>query len=326
MSKPLSESETSLLSEAVLEAMVVNIESGNTIRRARDLLTDFREFHGWTLDKLQVLDTYLRVYRRVAGNGTFIDAFAGTGHGLSIRDGKPVRVDGSSLIAAKSGAFAHLYLVEKNPTHRQSLETSLQSLTARQQRRIHVLPGDCNIVIPELLESGRLDNQRPCFALLDQESTQLDWQTIETLAAWKSYIEPPAHENPKDCKVELWILFNSHQVLHRLWPQDRIRYPKSFSPQTLDRMFGGRDSWWDLWENYRPSSALTTRFADQLKELGYQYVFPQTIRDPSTGRPQYQMFHATDHPSAIEIMRWAKRSTDGFENVHLPGFGTTVDS
>ena len=315
-----SEADASLLSEAELEAMVVRIESGRTIGRARDFFTEFREFHGWTLDKLQVLDTYFRVYRRVAGNGSFIDAFAGTGQGLSIRNGSLTQVDGSSLIAAKSGAFAHLYLIEKNDAHHRTLHTAIQSLTARQRSRIHILHGDCNIVIPELLNSGRVDENRPCFALLDQESTQLDWRTVETLATWKTYIEPPEGKNPQICKVELWILFNSHQVVNRLWPQDRSRYPESFSPETLDRMLGGRDTWWDLWEDHRPASALTARFEDRLRGLGYQYVIPQMIRDPRSGRPQYQMFHATDHPSAIEIMRWAKRSTDRIENIHLPGF------
>ena len=320
MTHPQAESDVPLLSDAELEAMVVEIDSGRTIRRAKDLLTEFREFHGWTLDKLQVFQTYLRVYRKVAGSGTFIDAFAGTGQGTSNRNGVPFDSDGSSLIAATSRAFAHLYLVEKNSTHLQTLETAIQSLSTRQRSRIHILPGDCNVVIPALLDSGNLDEQRPCFALLDQESTQLDWRTIEALAAWKTYVPPPPGENPKRCKVELWILFNSHQVINRLWPRDRIRYPESFSPQTLDRMLGGRDAWWDLWESQRPSSALICRFADRLRGLGYQYVFPQTIIDPSSGRPQYQMFHATDHPSAVEIMRWAKRSTDRIEKIHLPGF------
>lgn len=124
---------------------------------------------------------------------------------------------------------------------------------------------------------------------------------------------------PKMCKVELWILFNSHQAIYRLWPHDRQKYPKSFSPDTLDRVFGSREAWWDLWENYEPASALVFRFAEQLIKLGYQYVLPQLFNDRSSGRPQYHMLHATDHPSAVSFMRWAKRSSDGYENQHLPG-------
>ena len=38
------------------------------------------------------------------------------------------------------------------------------------------------------------------------------------------------------------------------------------------------------------------------------------------------MIHATDHLSTTALMRWAKRSTDGFENVHLPGFDAVGNS
>ena len=98
---------------------------------------------------------------------------------------------GSSLIAAKSGAFGSLDLIEKNQAHVEALTSTVESLTARQSAGIRIHTGDCNQVIPELLSSGQLDETRPCFALLDQESTQLGWETIETLANWKTY-EPPS--------------------------------------------------------------------------------------------------------------------------------------
>src|SRR3546814_11641272 len=56
--------------------------------RAQDVATEIREFHGWTLDKLDVFEKYLKLYRRVAGSGAFIDAFAGTGYGLAVRQGR----------------------------------------------------------------------------------------------------------------------------------------------------------------------------------------------------------------------------------------------
>lgn len=310
-----------LLDDATLDALASESESRRPIPTAADLATEVREFHGWTLDKLEVFENYLKLYRRVAGGGAFIDAFAGTGTGLSSKNGQQSECDGSSLIAAKSGAFASLDLVEKDPTHVETLTGAVRALPPRLYDRIRIHHGDCNILIPELLERGRLDEARPCFAFLDQESTQLDWRTIEILANWKTYEPPPADSGrPKICKVELWILFNSHQVIYRLWPQDRKRYPESFSPETLDRILGDRDAWWDLWEGDHPASSLLQRFSDRLYELGYQYVVPQLIRSPDDGRPQYHMIHATDHRSAISLMRWAKRITDGFENVQLPGF------
>ena len=300
--------------------MVVEMDSTRTIPSARDSITEFREFHGWTLNKLDLFETYLKLYRRVAGGGAFIDAFAGTGRGVSTRMGKIDHRDGSSMIAAKSGAFSSLDLIEIDSANIDALSQAVRALPDGLSSKIRIHPGNCNTIVPELLQSDRLDTSRPCFALFDQESTQLSWETIETLARWKTY-EPPAAMagRPRICKVELWILFNSHQVMYRLWPHDRTRYPESLSPETLDRVFGSRDAWWDLWIGHEPSSALVTRFADQLRGLGYQYVLPQQINDSRTGRPQYHMIHVTDHPSAISFMRWAKRKMDGYEHRPLPG-------
>ena len=317
---PPADEDPRLISKDDLKAMLVELDSARSMPRARDLATDVREFHGWTLNKLEVFEQYLKLYRRVAGNGAFIDAFAGTGHGVLVKNGEERRCDGSSLIAARSGAFSRIHLIEKDKNHIEQLRESLKSLTESQRSRVRTHHGDCNQLVPMLLRDGDIDKTRPCFVLLDQESTQLSWETVANLAAWKTY-DPPATNSgrPKNCKVELWILFNSHQAMNRLWPHDHSRYPESFSPDTLDRVFGGREAWRDLREQHRPFSALTTRYAEQILGLGYQYVHPQLIVDPATERPQYHMIHATDHPSAVSFMRWAKRSTDRVEKRHLPG-------
>ena len=313
----------SLFSSEVLDALVVEINSGRPISKPRDALSEAREFHGWTLNKLEVFDLYLKLYRRVAGNGTYIDAFAGTGKGLSTGNGKTMQIDGSSLIAARSGAFSNLHLIEKDHANYQHLNNEIELLTPSQRSKIRTYKNDCNLQIPDLLRDGKLDPSRPCFAFLDQESTQLDWTTIEVLAEWKAY-EPPSTEKgrPKACKVELWILFNTYQAITRLWPTDHQKYPETFSAQTLDRVFGNREVWWDLWQEERSFNALVERYCNRLYEIGYQYVLPQLIKDPGSGRPQYHMIHATDHPSAISFMRWAKRSTDGYEDQQLLGMET----
>lgn len=316
-----NERQLDLLNDSELERLLEDVDQAPTPPLARDQATQLREFHGWTLDKLEIFEMYLKMYRRVAGSGAFIDAFAGTGRGVARLGRGTQEVDGSSLIAAKSGAFASLDLVEMSTANVAALKESVSTLGERQRSRVRVHEGDSNLVIPSLLAVGELDPARPCFALLDQESTQLNWDTIEQLAGWKSYSPPPSGKGrPTSCKVELWILFNSHQVVNRLWPRDRVRYPESFSPDTLDRMMGGRSAWWDLWDGGSPSSALVHRFADRLRDdLGYVYAIPQIIKDPETGRRQYHMIHATDHPSAISFMRWAKRECSGFEDVALPG-------
>lgn len=314
-------SDQSMFSEAELRDLVRACDTIRPTPRAQHATTEFREFHGWTLNKLDVLALYLNLYRRVAGGGTFIDAFAGTGYGTTAINGTQRRHDGSTLIAAQSGAFANLHLIERDPDNITALGASVDSLTDTQSSKVTIHPGDCNTVLPRLLADGVLDADKPCFALFDQESTQLRWTTVEALAAWKTYEPPPRLTGrPKKCKAELWILFNTQHALVRMWPTNRLRYDLPLGADTLDHLFGSRDAWYDLWEQGRPSSFLRHRYVERLRDLGYQYVLPQPINDPSTGRTHYHMIHATDHPSAVSFMRWAKtESTTDHGRPQLPG-------
>ncbi len=47
------------------------------LRRSTDATIELREFGEWTLEKLKLLELYLKQYRRVAGNGTYIDGVRG---------------------------------------------------------------------------------------------------------------------------------------------------------------------------------------------------------------------------------------------------------
>ena len=184
------EGEVPLLTDAELDALRTGRSPIRPIREAKDHLVGVREYHGWTLNKLDVLRNYLKMYRQVAGGGTFIDAFAGTGSGVSFLNGQDRASDGSSVIAAMSGAFSSLHLIEHGPNNVKALTAAIGALPIRQSRKVRIHPKDCNRRIPELLASPELDATRPCFALLDQDSTQLNWRTIEKLARWKSLRAP----------------------------------------------------------------------------------------------------------------------------------------
>ena len=129
-----------LFSEEVLDALVVDINAGRSIARPKDAFSEAREFHGWTLNKLEVFDLYLKLYRRVAGNGAYIDAFAGTGKGVSVVNGEAVHLDGSTLIAIKSGAFSNLHLIEKDKESFQLLNSEIHSLSPKQQSKVPWTP------------------------------------------------------------------------------------------------------------------------------------------------------------------------------------------
>lgn len=273
----------------------------------RDAGVQARNFHGWTLDKLSLFELYLKTYRRVAGSGTFIDAFAGDGSALV---GGRV-VPGSAQIALDSTAFRFCRFYEKNEQKAERLDQMVRAGYSELVRgRSPVIPGDSNRRLLEDLSNGLIDRDRPCFALLDQDSTQLSWDTLEALARYKSFVPGVDPRRPKQCKVELWILFNTHQVLMRLVPKVRgAQFWDSGEALTLDRVMGGRDAWSDLVNS--PGRLhyghLLGRYVDRLKALGYDLVRACEIRDPSTGRRQYYMVHASDHPAAHSFMHWARK-------------------
>lgn len=280
----------------------------------KDPVAQVRRFHGWTHDKLTILRLYLIMYRRVAGNGTYIDGFAGTGEALI--DGKVV--EGSAALALRSGAFKRLHYFETEE-NAEKLDHYLRSkfkVKVRQKSLIHA--ADVNHALLALLDSGDIPADEPCFVFFDPNSTELRWTTVEAVARYKTF--DPAAE-PMQCKVEQWILFNLGQSLRRMWSKDRTKYPDTFSPETLDKVMGGREAWKDLWDDGKASSALETRYVERLKGLGYQWVVPHQIRDRKTRQVQYTMPHASDHPAAIDFMKWAGKATDEEVDDQLAMFG-----
>lgn len=262
--------------------------------RFRSSLDEARSFYGWTAHKLDIFELYMKLFRRVAGSGTYLDAFAGTGQISVYGEVRP----GSAGIAVASKAFKELRFYEK-PRKATQLERWLDAnTTPTVRKRCIVRPGDSNVAILEDLDAGAVSADRPCFALLDPNSTELAWETVVRLAEFKAPADPP-----EQCKVEMWVLLNTHQVLMRLMP--RVKGKPSF--KVLDRWFGSREAWWDLYQNGSPPALFAFRYAARLRDLGYGAVQPMLIRDPKTSRPQYFMIHASDHPAAHSFMRWASR-------------------
>lgn len=279
------------------------------VRPVRASIDDARSMYGWTAHKLDILTLYLKKYRQVAGGGTYIDAFAGTGE-ISVEDEpRP----GSVAVASDSEAFATMHLYEL-PANARKLRRWIESNPLHKRVKVHSIhPGDSNVALPEDLDASLIPRSKPCFALLDPNATELAWSTVVRLANYKLPASPPVQ-----CRIELWILFNTHHALMRMLPTKPGREP-SFT--TLDRWFGDRDAWWDLYLADEPAAMYAQRYAERLQGLGYGAAVPRLISDPKTNRAQYYMIHASDHPAAHDFMTWASRRAgdDGVEVLSLPG-------
>lgn len=205
----------------------------------------------WTESKLEILKRYLDAYTTVLKKTPFAlvycDAFAGTGTvdlnppgaaqrlaqsllKLSEEDQAAVLaahvIKGSARVALEvtDRPFDRFIFIERDPTFAQELGELKQEFT---NRDIQIERSDANLYLQQWCESQNQQfgvpwrNQR-AVVFLDPFATEVDWQTVESIAATQS--------------VDLWILFPI-SALTRLLPSERE--PDESYAHNLDRVYGG---------------------------------------------------------------------------------------
>jgi three-Cys-motif partner protein len=251
----------------------------------------------WAREKLFLLENYLPAFVRAckgAEGGCFIDAFSGPGRN---RD-ETGEFDGSPCIAARYG-FRNIVLIDNNPENTAALERlALGS-------NVTIRTGDANSEVLAALQ--QLPRWLPVLVFLDQFSTQVDFETLQEIAAWSQ---------ERNRKPELLILHPTGMALQRFFPEGRA----AIHPHVLDRVFGSREAWaqieQDRMRGQLPGSrliaALTERYCRLLAdEFGYleEPVYRHIRKDGESGIFLYSLVFATDHPKGKKIMEscFAKR-------------------
>lgn len=202
-------------------------------------------------------------------------------------------IDGSPLIAAKaSPPFTHLFWVDSDTRNAASLRAHQADFP---RRRITVLQEDANRAVDDILRVVPRD--RPVFAFLDPEGSELAWSTIEKLARHK-----------RRNKIELFLLFAYNMAVVRLMPHDPTKLAHS---DRLDQLMPNPGVWRRIYGQRASSSPdeyrrlVLNEYLDGLRSLGYRHVLrPRLIPTPSR-RPLYFMIFATDHDAGLSIMDYA---------------------
>jgi three-Cys-motif partner protein len=162
------------------------------------------------------------------------------------------------------------------------------------------MPGDCNATIgPALAELARLDlSWAPTFAFLDQQSTEVQWSTLQKLARYKRADKP---------KTELWLLCASG-----LLPRGLRFRTEAIDATVADQMSSmfGTDIWTDALHATRDGLLTGAAFCDELTnlmrwrlehDLGYETTLVFQVTN-TTGRGIFDMIFATDHWAGEKIM------------------------
>lgn len=206
----------------------------------------------WTRKKLEVLEAYLKFYvtalKNTGLNLHYVDAFAGTGfHGPVMDDEQSLLLPyedfrGSVCTALEVfPGFDEYHFNDLNPEHVVELNSIKR---AHSDKRIHIYQQDANQFVPEYC--SKLSKLDRAVLFLDPYSTQLDWQTLKSVATSK--------------KVDLWLLFPISVIL-RMTPKDGARIKPEWK-KTLDRLLGT-----PTWEKtlYQPlaTPVINDLFSDQ---------------------------------------------------------------
>jgi three-Cys-motif partner protein len=260
-----------------------------------------RDWGYWTEQKLQMLNDYLPAFTtackyKARGTSVYLDLFAGEYRNLSRTTNEPI--SGSPKVALDANPqFTKVVLFEL-PPHAARLEAELRA--DYPSRDFTVWAGDCNVNIDAALaELARADLRwAPTFAFVDQYAAEVQWSTLEKLAAFKRGTKS---------KVELWLLFADSMLPRGLKAED----PKAVDQfrARIDAMYGCSD--WVVPYEDRLTGLLTPA---QLRSewvnlmrwrlenvLGYGTTHAFQMRN-TQGLPIYQMLFATDNDTGNKIM------------------------
>ena len=238
----------------------------------------------WTENKARFISLYLYYFVLITKHGTYIDACAGP------QDPDHPETWAAKLVLDREPRFLrHFFLFDIKPDQVERLDRlkarqpSKDSKGRKLQREIVVEKGDCNRLIPALLDSGVL-RKEATFCLLDQRTFECHWATVEALAHYKE---------PQDTKIEIFYFLASGWLGRAL---------KETEDDAILAAWWGRDDWANL-RSMTGQQILEEMVARFHNELNYRSVKSWPIFDKKTGgRVMYHMLHATDHPEAPTLM------------------------
>ena len=258
-----------------------------------------REWGFWTEHKLDLLTRYLDRFTLASKNKAtatvYLDLFAGQVENISratgqLIDGSPVR----ALRAHPEFTVVSLFEMPARATElRQALTRDFPG------RDIRVYPGDCNVSIDAALADLAEYAWAPTFAFIDQQSTELRWETVVKLAG---------HKKRSPYKVELWILF-AHAQLPRALGINRETDEKF--ALAVDDMLGTTE-WRAAYKARRDDEIDGKQFRYELtnwlrwrleKHLGYHHTHAFELLNEKGG-PVYSMVFATDNKAGNDIMSY----------------------
>jgi three-Cys-motif partner protein len=272
-----------------------------------------QQFGGdWTQQKLDILRDYLAAYSTILSkyqfNFAYIDAFAGTGYRTASESDQPENLDllgpptdqdsqcflegSASLALTIKPNFPTLIFIEKSA----SKLATLKDLVATQyaDRKVIFKEGDANAALRSLCSEDW--TRRRAVLFLDPFGMQIEWSTLEAIAATKA--------------IDLWVLFPIGVAVNRMLVR-RGNIPTEWRDR-LDKLFGTAE-WYDAF--YQPSrnrslfddeesgleknatfDSISRYFSGRLASVFAKVATTPALLKNSKGNPLYALFFAAANP------------------------------
>lgn len=259
-----------------------------------------RSWGWWTEQKLDILGDYLAAFTtacKKAGQTVYLDLFAGQPDNVSRDDADRV-IRGSARRAMDTRPPLSVLRFFELDANARGLQNALTAEYPDRVTDFEVVPGDCNLTVPTVLADLADLNWAPTFAFLDQQSTEVQWPTIEHLAR---------HKRPGATKTELWLLCASGLLPRGL--RMRTEEIDTSVAKQMTQMFG-TDIWLEALTAVRRNLLTGAQFRSELTnlmrwrlehDLGYMTTLDFQVINTS-GRRIFDMIFATDHWAGEKIM------------------------
>jgi three-Cys-motif partner protein len=260
-----------------------------------------RSWGWWTEQKLDILGDYLAAFNKASAKArktVYLDLFAGQPENVS-RSRTEHLIRGSARRALETTPpFTALRFFEL-AGRAAGLKAALETEYPGSRDLFKVVPGDCNATITTALAELADLNWAPTFAFLDQQSTEVQWPTLQHLARHKRDGMP---------KTELWLLCASGLLPRGL--RLRTEAIDTITAGRMSAMFG-TDVWTEALDARRAGELSGADFRSELtnlmrwrleQHLGYQTTLVFKVTNTS-GSEIFDMIFATDHWAGEKIMK-----------------------
>ena len=183
----------------------------------------------WTVEKLNILSSYLSAYLKVLKNQSFkkiyIDAFAG--NGKITLDGQQEEIEGSVRLALNAEEkFDEYIFIEKRKTFAKELESIVEKEFPTLKNRVKIINADCNDMLNDLCQNTDWASSR-AMLFLDPYATEVKYETLKTIAETQA--------------IDVWYLF-PFGATQRMLPRDGNVYDSW--KLKLNSLFGD-ENWYD---------------------------------------------------------------------------------